>query len=121
MIRTASVVVALSLACASAQAHGARFVLHAGEDGTEHAVRVDTHTGAVAVMDEDADGAPSWRGIRFVDGSWKPKGYGGPSYTLEGLPLTTGATYLVDGEGGRVWLLREDEAGLFFEEVGEAR
>ena len=121
MIRIASVVAALALSCASANAHGPRFVLHTGEDGTADAVRVDTHTGAVAVMDEDAEGGPGWRRIRFVEGSWQPKGYGGPSYYLEGMPLAVGATYLVDGDGGRTWLLRESEAGLFFEEVGDAR
>ena len=106
----------LAPALAGAHPHG-RFVLHAAEEGAEGAVRLDTHTGAVAVMGAGEDGEAGWVPVRLASGSWKPKSYMGPSYALEGMPLEVGATFLVDTQGGRTWVVREDETGLVLVEV----
>ena len=108
---------ALALVWAPAQAQPERFVVIPADNGPEGSVRLDTYTGDVAVLSDGADGAMAWSRIGVPSGARVPSSYTGPSYALSEVPLRAGRTFLVDGQGGRVWLLRRSGDRLLWQEV----
>ena len=112
--------VAITLAWGAAQAQPGRFVVVPAENGPEGSVRLDTYTGAVAVLSDGADGADgamTWSRIGVPSGARVPSSYTSPSYVLSELPLRAERTFLVDGQGGRVYLLRRSGDQLLWQEV----
>lgn len=108
---------ALALTWGSAQAQPERFTVIPAKDGPADSVRLDTYTGAVAVLGDGAEGRMAWSRIGVPPGARVPSSYTSPSYGLSETPLRAGRTFLVDGQGGRVWLLRRSGEQLMWQEI----